>query len=70
MSQTTYETIKTQTLAIIEDITLNPKPTYRIDGQTFEHAEYLATLTATIDWVDRKLAELDSVEVRTRGAGA
>lgn len=65
MSQTTYETIRTNALTTLSEITADPKPTYAIDGQRVEHAEYLAQLQRTVDWCDAKLAQLSPVEVAT-----
>jgi hypothetical protein len=58
--------IKTQTLALIADITAQPKPNYSIDGQTIDWAEYLAQLQDTVQWCDRQLAAATPVEMRTR----
>ncbi len=46
--------IHSQTLAIIAQITADPKPDYKLDGQTVSWAEYLAKLRDTIDWCERK----------------
>jgi len=60
-------TIKTQTLALIVDITANPKPNYNIDGQDIDWADYLAKLQATLDWVNGQLANETPVEYHSRG---
>jgi hypothetical protein len=60
-------TIKSQTLAIIAELTANPKPTYYIDGQTVSWNAYLARLQATVDWCDRKLAGEEPFEIRSQG---
>lgn len=49
-------TIKTQTLAIIADMTANPKPSYNIDGQSVSWSEYLDRLQKTVAWCDEQLA--------------
>ncbi len=59
--------IKSQTLAILADLTANPKPTYYLDGQTVALNEYLGRLQATIDWCDRKLAGEEPFEFHSRG---
>lgn len=41
-------------------ILLNPKPTYDIDGQKFEWAEYLKQLNATIKQLTEELQTLDN----------
>lgn len=61
------ETIRAQTLAQLEAIRADPKPTYWIDGQRVHWQEYVASLEATVDWCDRKLAEYQPFEVRSRG---
>ena len=60
-------TIKSQTLAIIAELTANPKPTYYIDGQTVSWNDYLANLRATVDWCEKKLAGQEPFEVRSQG---
>lgn len=47
-------TIRTQTYALIVDMTLNPKPSYDIDGQSISWANYLKQLQATINWCDQQ----------------
>ena len=59
--------IKRQTLALIAEITANPKPTYTIDGQGISWGEYLGQLQATVQWCDAQAASLAPVEVRTQG---
>ena len=60
-------TIRTQTLAIIAELTANPKPTYYIDGQTVSWNSYLTNLQATVDWCERKLAGEEPFEIHSRG---
>ena len=60
-------TIKSQTLAIIAELTANPKPTYYLDGQTVSWNDYLATLQATVDWCEKKLAGQEPFEIRSQG---
>lgn len=43
-----------------QSILLKPKPTYDIDGQKFEWAEYLKQLDATIKQLTQELQVLDS----------
>ncbi len=61
------QTIRTQTLARIAELTANPKPTYYVDGQTVAWNEYLARLQATVDWCERKLAGEEPIEIRSLG---
>jgi len=60
-------TIKTQTLAVIADLTANPKPTYNIDGQTIAWGDYLEQLRKTVDWCNQKLAGEEPFEFRSQG---
>ena len=60
-------TIKSQTLAIIAELTASPKPTYYVDGQTVSWNDYLARLQATVDWCERKLAGEEPFEIRSQG---
>jgi hypothetical protein len=61
-------TIMSQTLAILAELTANPKPTYYIDGQTVSWNDYLTSLQATVDWCERKLAGQEPFEIRSQGA--
>ena len=63
-----YETIKEQALENLEQITVNPKPSYTIDGQQISWGAYLSQLQKTIEFCDMKIAE-DSgpYEVHSRG---
>jgi hypothetical protein len=61
------QTIKTQTLARIAEVTAQPKPTYYIDGQSVSWNAYLAELQKTIDWCERKLAAEAPFEIRSEG---
>ena len=59
--------IKTQTLALIAQITAEPKPTYDVDGQMIAWGDYLKQLRQTVDWCNRKLAGEEPFEFRSRG---
>ena len=61
------QTIKSQTLALIAELTANPKPTYSLDGQTVSWSQYLATLQATVDWCERKLSGEEPFEIHSQG---
>ncbi len=61
------QTIKSQTLALIAELTANPKPTYYLDGQTVSWNDYLARLQATVDWCQRKLAGEEPFEIHSQG---
>lgn len=61
------ETIRSQTLALLAELTAHPKPSYRLDGQTISWNAYLARLRETIDWCDRKLAGQTPFEIPSQG---
>ncbi len=48
--------IRSQALALIAEITAQPKPTYMIDGQTVSWTGYLKQLRDTVAWCDARLA--------------
>jgi hypothetical protein len=60
-------TIKSQTLALMAEITVQPKPTYQIDGQLVAWGDYLSQLQRTIDWCNEKLAGELPFEVQSQG---
>jgi hypothetical protein len=60
-------TIKSQTLARINEITAQPKPTYQIDGQQIGWGDYLLQLQKTVDWCNDKLAGEAPFEFRSQG---
>lgn len=65
--QEQLQTIKTQTLALIAEITAAPKPSYAIDGQAVSWSEYLAQLKQTVAWCDERLTQVEPFESHSRG---
>ncbi len=59
--------IKSQTLALIQSLTLEPKPSYQLDGQSVSWSDYLSQLRSTVEWCDRQLAMSAPFEIRSRG---
>jgi hypothetical protein len=59
--------IKTQTLALIAEITVEPKPSYNIDGQKIAWSDYLEQLRRTVDWCNEKLSGEEPFEFRSQG---
>ena len=55
-----YATIKSQTLAMIAEITAEPKPTYSIDGQSVLWTDYLKQLRTTVEWCDQQIARSEA----------
>jgi hypothetical protein len=58
-------TIKSQTLALIADLTTAPKPSYSINGQSVSWSEYLKQLQQTIAWCDAQLNSEAPFEIQT-----
>lgn len=58
--------IKSQALALIEQITASPKPTYMIGGQMVSWGAYLRQLQDTISWCDAQLSAQSPVEIRSQ----
>jgi len=61
------QAIRSQTLALIAEMTADPKPSYALDGQSISWGDYLAKLRVTVDWCERKLAGEEPFEIRSRG---
>lgn len=59
--------VRSQTLARMAELTADPKPSYRIDGQEVLWGDYLSRLQATVDWCERKLAGQEPFEIRSQG---
>ncbi len=58
--------IRGQTLALIAELTANPKPTYTIAEQSVAWGDYLKQLQDTVGWCDRQIAALAPFEVRSQ----
>lgn len=56
--------IKSQTLARMAEITAQPKPTYRIDGQLVNWGDYCSRLQQTLDWCKEKLRSAPAAGTR------
>ena len=65
MTAADYEEIRDNAIANLKTITSQPKPTYSVDGQRVEHADYVTRLTRLIDWANDQLAALRPVEIAT-----
>ena len=65
--RTDIETIRSRTLQQLADLRANPKPTYSVDGQRVSWETYTQSLQDTVDWCDRKLADLDPFEIQSQG---
>lgn len=50
-------------MALIAEITTEPKPSYTIDGQSVAWTVYLEQLQKTVAWCDRMIAAEEPVEV-------
>ncbi len=60
-------TIRSLTLAQLEALRANPKPTYSIDGQRVSWTDYIESLQQTVDWCDQKLAGYEPFEYQSQG---
>lgn len=61
------ETIRSQTLQLIQQITAQPKPSYELDGQRVSWTEYLARLIDVVHWCDQRLIADSPCEIRSFG---
>jgi len=41
---------------MIAEITATPKPSYNVDGQSVQWADYLKQLRSTVEWCDQQIA--------------
>ena len=64
---TQIEAIRTQTLAQLQEVRANVKPTYWIDGQRVHWEQYVDALQRTVDWCDVKLRDSRPFEVASQG---
>ena len=60
------ESIRDQTLAQIESLLSSPAPTITVNGEEVPWPPLLAELSRTVDWCDRKLADYEPYEVKSR----
>ena len=67
MNETILRTIHAQILERIAEITAAPKPTYSIDGQEIQWAEYLKSLRETAAWIEQRLNSQEPFEIISRG---
>ena len=61
------QSIRSQTLAQLDALRADPKPSYWIDGQRVHWQEYADSLQRTVDWCDEKLIGYAPFEVRSQG---
>lgn len=70
MSVSDVETIKSQALERLLELTTSPKPTYSVDGQSVSWGEYLKQLQETVRWCDEQIIrEQGPYEIETRTVG-
>ncbi|MDO4549651.1 MAG: hypothetical protein Q4C96_00190 [Planctomycetia bacterium] len=62
---TRIKKIRAQALANLEDITITPKPSYSLDGQSVSWETYLKQLRETVSWCDSQLMASNNCELRT-----
>lgn len=61
------QTIRSQTLAQIQQVRSELKPTYWIDGQRVHWEQYVESLQRTVDWCDQRLREANPFEIASQG---
>jgi hypothetical protein len=61
------EAIRADTLDHMQALLANAGPTITVNGEEVAWAPLLAALESTVEWCDRKLADYDPYEVRSRG---
>jgi hypothetical protein len=61
------QSIRSQSLAQLDELRASPKPTYWLDGQRVHWEQYAASLQRTIDWCNEKLTQHEPFEVRSQG---
>jgi hypothetical protein len=67
MSVEQIEAIRTQAIVQMQNLLANTGPTITAGSEEIPWAPLLIPLERTIEWCDRKLAEYEPYEVRSRG---
>ena len=57
--------IRAQTLAMIEELTLSPKPSYAIENQSVSWESYLKQLQETVSWCDQQIQAEETFEIHS-----
>jgi len=60
-------TIKTNTLALLADLSAHPKPSYMIDGQSVQWGAYHRMLMDQLKEVNAQIAAETPFEIHSRG---
>jgi len=60
-------TIKSQVLALLVDLTENPKPTYNVDGQNVSWTEYQRMLFERLDNINAQINAEGPYEHHSQG---
>ncbi|MDD3468813.1 MAG: hypothetical protein PHE53_02395 [Thermoguttaceae bacterium] len=60
--------IRLQAMNNMEEITLSPKPSYTLEGQSVSWTDYLGQLQKIIDWCDTKLSQSQPYEIHSYGS--
>jgi hypothetical protein len=61
------QAIKSNTLLQMAEVSIQKKPTYTEDGQTFQWTEYLEHLQRRVDWCNAQLAAEEPFEFPSQG---
>lgn len=61
------KTARDQIADQIKDLTLNPKPTYTIDGQTVKWTEHFSALVDRLEKLDKAINSAEPYEAQSIG---
>lgn len=61
------KTARDQIAVIIKEITVDPKPSYSIDGESYSWGEYLAQLMSQLNTLNDAIGASDPFEVTEYG---
>ncbi len=60
-------TIKANTLAQMAVVSAEKKPSYSVDGQSFQWQQYLEYLQRRVEWCNEQMAAVEPYEFPTQG---
>jgi hypothetical protein len=60
-------TIKANTLAQMAEVSAEKKPSYSVDGQSFNWQQYMEYLQRRVEWCNQQMAAEEPFEFPTQG---
>ncbi len=60
-------TIKANTLAQMAEVSAEKKPSYSVDGQSFNWQQYMEYLQRRVEWCNQQMAVEEPFEFPTQG---